>query len=134
MTELINALRNTRNNVSPGVSGFSRAFYKVFWKWLKYIILGAIHEIFENKKLPILQRLGIICLIPKGEKDKKYLPNWTPLTFLDILYKLLSSILAKILKPVLDKLLGHEQKAYIPGRFIAECTCLSMQKKITCLG
>ena len=74
------------------------------------------------KKLPIAQRLGIICLIFKGEKDKRYLRNWRTLTLFEIFYKLLSAILAKRLKPILDKLLGYEQKAYIPGRFMAECT------------
>ena len=53
---------------------------------------------------------------------RKYLTNWRPLTLLETFYKLLSAILAKRLKPVLDKLLGHKQKAYIPGRFIAKCT------------
>ena len=56
------------------------------------------------------------------ENDKRYLTNWRPLTLLETFYKLISSILAKRLKPVLDNLLGHEQKAYIPGRFISECT------------
>ena len=44
------------------------------------------------------------------------------MTLLETLYKLLSSTLASRLKPTLDRLLGHEQKAYVPGRFIAECT------------
>ena len=78
-------------------------------------MLGAIHEIFENKELPITVRLGIIALIPKGDKDKKFISNWRPLTLLETLYKILSSTLAARLKPVLDNLLGHEQKAYAPG-------------------
>ena len=41
---------------------------------------------------------------------------------METLYKLLSSILGFHLKPVLDNLLGCEQKAYIPARFISECT------------
>ena len=35
---------------------------------------------------------------------------------------IISAILAKRLKPVLDNLLSHEQKAYIPGRLISKCT------------
>ena len=85
-------------------------------------MVGTIHEIFENKELPITVRLGIIALIPKDDKDKKFISNWRPLTLLETLYKILSSTLAARLKPVLDNLLGHEQKAYVPGRFIAECT------------
>ena len=41
---------------------------------------------------------------------------------LETFYKLLSSILALRLKHVLDNLLGCEEKAYIPGRFISEYT------------
>ena len=85
-------------------------------------MLGTIHEIFENKELPTTVRLGIIALIPKGDKDKKLISNWRPLTLLENLYKILALTLAARLKPVLDNLLGHEQKAYVPGRFIAECT------------
>ena len=66
MEEVSNTLKNTRNNVAPGAGGFTGAFYKVFWKFLKVIFLGAIHEIFENKELPLKVRLGIIALIPKG--------------------------------------------------------------------
>ena len=88
----------------------------------KKIVLGTIHEIFDNRELQISVRLGIIALIPKGDKDRKFISNWRPLTLLETLYKMLSSILAARLKPVLDNLLGHEQKAYVPGRFIAECT------------
>ena len=76
MNELSECLGRTRNNISLGASGFSGSFYKMFWDLLKYIVLAAIHQIFEDKHLPISQRLGIICLIPKGDKHKKYLTNW----------------------------------------------------------
>ena len=41
---------------------------------------------------------------------------------LETVYKIISSTLAARLKSVLDNLLGHEQKAYMPRHFIAECT------------
>ena len=81
-----------------------------------------MHEVFINKELPLTVRLGIIALIPKGDKDRRYISNWRPLTLLDTLYKLLSSTLASRLKAMLDRILGNEQKAYVPGRFISECT------------
>ena len=76
--ELNDCLKGTRNNVCPGVSGFSGAFYKMFGKWFQYLVLGAIHQIFEDKHLPISQRLGIIYLIPKEEKNKKYIQTGDP--------------------------------------------------------
>ena len=69
--ELSKCLNNNRNNVAQGCGGFSGALYKVFWCFLKYVVLGAIHQIIEDKQLPITLRLGIIALIPKRTKEKR---------------------------------------------------------------
>ena len=122
LEEVSNTLKNTRNNVAPGAGGFGGSFYKVFWKYLKFIVLKNIQEIFQKQELPLSLRLGVIALIPEGDKDQRYISNWRPLTLLDTLYKLIFSTLAARLKPTLDKILGKEQKAYVPGRYIPECT------------
>ena len=59
---------------------------------------------------------------PKIGERQKYPINWRPLILLETFYRIISAILAKRLKPVLDNLLGHEQKAHIPGGVISECT------------
>ena len=84
--------------------------------------MGAIKEIYSNRELPLSQRLGIIALIPKSDKDQRFNTNWRPLTLLETFCKLISATLANIMKPVLDKIVGQQQMAYIPGRHIAECT------------
>ena len=94
----------------------------MFWKYFKQIVVGAIREVYENRELPVSQRLGIIALIPKADKDKRYIKNWRPLTLLETFYKIISATLANRIKPVLDSIVGKHQKAYIPGRYIAECT------------
>ena len=99
-------LKNTRNNVAPGPGGFGGAFYKIFWKYFKWVVVGAIREIYENRELPISQRLGIIALIPKSDKDQRFIKNWRPLTLLETFYKLISATLANRIKPVLDTIIG----------------------------
>ena len=44
------------------------------------------------------------------------------MTLLEKFYKLISATLANRMKPVLDKIIGPQQMAYIPGKYIAECT------------
>ena len=80
ISELTSYLKKTKNNVSPGSSGFTNEFYKFFWRDLKYFILKAVDFAFDNNRLSVTQNLGIISIIPKGEKDKRYLTNWRPLT------------------------------------------------------
>ena len=71
--EVTITLKNTKNNVDPGPGGFGGSFYKVFWKYLKKIVVGAIGEIYRNRELPLSQRLGIIALIPKSDKDQRFI-------------------------------------------------------------
>ena len=120
--DVSSTLRVTKNNVGPGPGRFGGAFYKMFWKYLKNIVVAAIREVYKNRELPLSQRLGIIALIPKADKDRRYSKNWRPLTLLETFYKLISATLANRLKPVLNTIVGKHQKAYIPGRYIAECT------------
>ena len=93
MKEVSTCLKNMRNKVAPGCGGFSGAFYMVFWCYIKNVVLSAIHQIYEDKALPVTLRLGVITLFPKGTKDKRYIANWRPLTLLETLYNLLLSIL-----------------------------------------
>ena len=81
--EVSSTLKGTKNNVAPGPGGFGGAFYKVFWKYFKPVVVGAIGEVYKNRELPISQRLGIIALIPKADKDSRYIKNWRPSTLLE---------------------------------------------------
>ena len=113
-------MKNTRNNVAPGASGFKGSFYKVFWKSLSSLVTRAINKSFDQEYLSVMQKLGINTIIPKGYKDPRLLGNWRPLTLLNTFYKLISSIIAERLKPVFKRIAGHKQKAYIPARIIGE--------------
>ena len=55
----------------------------------------------------------MISLILKGDKDKQYPTNWRHLTLLDTFYKLISAVLAKRLKHVLDMYLADLSQNYI---------------------
>ena len=80
MDELTKYLKKVKNNVAPGSSGFTNEFYKFFWYDLKHFALESINFSYEIGQLSVVQRLGILTLIPKGDKDKSYIKNWRPLT------------------------------------------------------
>ena len=72
--------------------------------------------------LPKRQKIGIICLIPKQDKDPRKIGNLRPITLLSNFFKIISGIITNRLKPILDRLIRDWQKAYLPGRFIWEVT------------
>merc|ERR1712015_316351 len=121
MKELDDALSTAKSKSSPGSTGFSYAFYKAFWNELKYHIFECYKEISINKKLPDFLSRGIITLLPKGDKDRTKITNWRPVTLLDVLYKLLSKMIAKRINEVLPNILSADQAGFVKGRYIGEC-------------
>ena len=107
--ELTKYLKKTKNNVAPGSTGFSNEFFKFFWADLKVFIVNAINYSYQIGQLSVTQRLGIVTIIPKGDKDKSLLKNWRPLTLLNSMYKLISGCIAERLKPCLDSLIHGDQ-------------------------
>ena len=71
--ELTKHLKKTKNNVSPGSSGFTNEFFKFFWIDLKHFVTKAVNFGYESGMLLVKQRLGIITFIPKGDKNKTFL-------------------------------------------------------------
>ena len=90
-----NYLKKIRNNASPGNSGFTGEFFKFFWRDLKQFIVSSANYSFQIGSLSISQKLGIITLLPKGSKDKRFIKNWRPITLLNTFYKLISGLTLK---------------------------------------
>ena len=124
LDECTNALKSMANNKSPGTSGFSADFYKVFWKRLGPFVCRALNFAFLSESLSITQTQGLIICIPKGDKPRQFLSNWRPLTLLNCIYKIGSSCIANRLKKYINKLVNKDQTGFIKNRFIGENTRL----------
>ena len=68
------------------------------------------------------QRIGVITLLPKGQKDKKTLKNWRPITLLSSLYKTISGAIGNRFKKFLPSVIGLSQKGFVDGRQMSEVT------------
>ncbi|MCU7951730.1 MAG: reverse transcriptase family protein, partial [gamma proteobacterium symbiont of Bathyaustriella thionipta] len=120
LEEISDTLKNMKNGKSPGLSGFSAEFFKVFWAQLGIFILRSLNYGYNIGELSITQKQGIITCIPKDNKPKIFLKNWRPLTLLDTVYKLASGAIANRIKTVLDLIINKDQTGFIKGRSIVE--------------
>ena len=119
-SELAEALKNMKNSKTPGNDGFTAEFFKFFWIDLNQFILNSLNYGYKTGSLSITQKQGIITCLPKPNKSPFYLKNWRPISLLNVIYKLASSVIASRLKNVLHKLIHEDQKGFIAGRFIGE--------------
>ena len=118
--ECLTALKEFKNNKTPGTDGFSAEFYKFFWSDLGTEMTASFNYAFQKGSLSISQKRGIISLIPKKNKDKTLLENLRPISLLNVDYKILTKSIAKRLEKVLPKIINSDQTGYIKGRFIGE--------------
>ena len=105
-TELATTLRNMKNVKSPGKDGFTTEFFKFFWPDLGHFILRSLNFAYINDCLSVTQKQGIITCIPKPNKPRNFLKNWRPISLLNVIYKLASSVIANRLKTVLNRIIN----------------------------
>ena len=75
LEECTKALKLLPNNKSPGSDGFTTNFYKFFWIDLKELLFDSFQYSFQNNTLSEEQKRGVINLIPKSNKDVRFLSN-----------------------------------------------------------
>ena len=83
-------------------------------------ILRSVNYADKHGSLSVTQNQGIITCIPKPIKPRHFLKNWRPISLLNVIYKLMSSVIANRVKSVLDKVISNDQKGFIAGRYIGE--------------
>ena len=81
--ECLKALKEMKNNKSPGSDGLTVEFYKMFWNTIKQYYVNSINCSYENGQLTELQKQGVITLIPKPNTKKTLLENWRPISLLN---------------------------------------------------
>ena len=67
----------------------------------------------------------MITLIEKKGKDKRYLNNLRPISLMNVDTKNASKAIATRLKMVIQKLIHHNQTAYVGNRYIGEASRVS---------
>ena len=121
LEECAKAISNFQNDKTPGSDGFTVEFYRRFGNLLGKLMVDSFNYAFQTGNLSISQRLGIISLIPKKDKNLEFLKNWRPITLLNTDYKIATKAIAMRLEKVLPKIIHPGQAGYIEGRYIGEC-------------
>ena len=95
-----------------------------FWAQIKFFIRNAINASYEKGQMSVSLRKSIITCILKGDKDRKLIKNWRPISLLCTVYKLASSAIAARLKLLLDEIISPNQTGFLSGRYMAKSTRL----------
>eukprot|EP00253_Pinus_taeda_P022097 PITA_22097 len=107
MEEVEEAVKSMPNDKAPGPDGFTINFYKACWPTIK----SKIWEVVEDSR-----RLGTItktlnstflALVPK-EENSHTPEKFRPIALCNVIYKIISKVIANRLKPILPNLISEE--------------------------
>jgi hypothetical protein len=74
--ECLKALKNMKNNKTPGLDGFTSEFYGgKNWNDVYIYLVRSLNTAGEVGRLSISQRQSVITCIPKEDRSKSYLKN-----------------------------------------------------------
>jgi hypothetical protein len=122
--EVDQALRDTPIGKAPGSDGFTPDFFHHCWS----IIRTDVWEIIEDSRRSgqVLQALNatFLTLIPK-ENHTTSPSHFRPIALCNVIYKLLTKIIATRLKPILPFIISQEQSGYVEGRQILDSVILA---------
>ena len=113
--ECFKALKEMKNDKSPGSDGITVEFYKTFWDDLNQYLVDSLNFSFVNGHLTDLQKQGILSLIPKSGFFLTTLSNWRSVTLLTVDYKTATKPIANRVNNVISQIINKSQTGFIKG-------------------
>ena len=102
-----------------GPDGYSPGFYQHFWSLCSDDIFKDCCTWLDTGQFPAELNMTNIALIPKGNAQHS-MKDWRPFALCNVLYKLISKVLANRLKVVLPHCISDSQSAFVSGRSILD--------------
>lgn len=117
--EIWTTIKRMKSLKSPGPDGTPSLFYKRCWELIGGNVIKTVQDCFNSASLPPGMNHTNLVLIPKVKKPT--VPSdYRPLALTNILYKVVTKILAQRLKGHLNQLVDTAQSPFIPGRLIID--------------
>jgi hypothetical protein len=113
------ALYQMHPSKAPGPDGMSSFFYQKYWHIVGLSVSHAVLSVLNSGKILRKINLAHISLIPK-KKNPECMSDYRPISLCNVIYKILSKVLANRLKLVLPYIISEAQSAFVPGRLITD--------------
>jgi len=103
---------------APGPDGMPSIFFKEYWDVVGGQLTKEVMAVLRGGRMHEGWNDTIISLIPKVQHTKK-VTDLRPITLCNVVYKVISKVLANRLREVLPDLIMPNQSAFVPRRLIS---------------
>jgi hypothetical protein len=124
--EVKKALWSIGDLKAPGPDGLHAIFYKRFWDMLGDDLIKEVLAAVNNIAVPEGWNNTTIVMIPKIDTPEK-VAQFRPISLCNVVYKVISKMLANRLKGYLLEIISEHQSAFVPGRMITDNILLAYE-------
>ena len=113
--EVWRALKQMHPTKAPGPDGMSPIFFQQYWDIVGPEVINCVLNSLNSGVMPSGINETYICLIPKVKSPQK-ITEYRPISLCNVIYKIISKVLANRLKSKLTEIIDESQSAFVPGR------------------
>jgi len=117
--EVDRALAQMSPMKAPGLDGFGVSFVNHHWETIGALVRGAVLDFLNHGTFDLAINATYVALIPKIS-PASFVHNSRPISLCNVVYNLISKVLANRLKGVLPSIISKNQSAFVPGRLISD--------------
>ncbi|KAM1949581.1 hypothetical protein ACFX15_009620 [Malus domestica] len=124
--EVREAVFQMQPSKASGPDGMNPFFFQKFWNIVGEDITNAIKNFQASGKLLKQINFTYVSLIPKTKQPEE-VTQFRPISLCNVLFRIISKVLANRLKVVIPKIISQTQSAFVPGRNISDNTILASE-------
>jgi hypothetical protein len=111
---------------APGTDGMHAIFFKKFWAVIGNSVTTEVLEALNTGTVPVpCNETAIVLILKVNEPD--LITQFKPISLCNVLYKIISKVLANRLKLILPEVISENQSAFVPGRLITDNALIAFE-------
>ena len=135
--EVESAIKDMAPLNALGPDGMPPLFYQIYWTDVGMEISQVVLSCLNSRSILKSINHTFITLIPKVQNPER-VSDYRPISLCNVIYKIVSKVIANRLKPLLNSIISETQSAFIANRLIIDNISIAVESlhhmKNNCTG